>query len=106
MRERLVAFVHGAASRVRARARDNTSLPRQAAQWARFPTIFHARAAIESWRIDYNTRRPHTSLTGLAPTELIEQYQTTQTHGPSRPDIWGGLRLLCGQRACMCSVEA
>ncbi len=42
-----------------------------------FPTIFHARAAIEAWRIDYNTSRPHTSLAGLTPAEFIEQYQKT-----------------------------
>jgi putative transposase len=42
-----------------------------------FPTIFHARAAIESWRIDYNLRRPHTSLGGLTPTEFIQHYQST-----------------------------
>ncbi|MBV8300118.1 MAG: transposase [Candidatus Eremiobacteraeota bacterium] len=38
-----------------------------------FPTIFHARAAIEAWRIDYN-HRPHTSLAGLTPAEFIEQH--------------------------------
>jgi putative transposase len=25
-----------------------------------FPTVFHARSAIEAWRIDYNEKRPHT----------------------------------------------
>ncbi|MDB5072637.1 MAG: family transposase [Candidatus Eremiobacteraeota bacterium] len=43
-----------------------------------FPTIFHARVAIESWRVDYNLRRPHTSLGGLTPAEFIQQYQSTQ----------------------------
>jgi putative transposase len=42
-----------------------------------FPTIDHARSAIEDWRLDYNARRPHTSLGGLTPAEFIEQYQTT-----------------------------
>jgi putative transposase len=37
-----------------------------------FPTIFHARSAIEAWRVDYNERRPHTSLDGLTPLEFIE----------------------------------
>lgn len=40
-----------------------------------FPTIFHARAAIETWRLDYNLRRPHTALNGLTPAEFILQYQ-------------------------------
>ena len=40
-----------------------------------FPTIFHARAAIEAWRIDYNRHRPHTSLAGLTPDEFIEHYR-------------------------------
>ena len=44
-----------------------------------FPTIFHARATIENWRLDYNLRRPHTSLGGLTPAEFIEQYQSTQS---------------------------
>jgi putative transposase len=39
-----------------------------------FPTIFHARRAIEEWRLDYNAYRPHTSLNGLAPNEFIKQY--------------------------------
>lgn len=43
-----------------------------------FPTIFHARAAIESWRVDYNLRRPHTSLGGLTPAKFIEQNQSTE----------------------------
>ena len=39
-----------------------------------FPTIFHARRAIEEWRRDYNASRPHISLNGLTPNEFIEQY--------------------------------
>jgi len=42
-----------------------------------FPTIFHARRAIEAWRMDYNTRRPHTSRGGLRPIEFIKQYHST-----------------------------
>lgn len=42
-----------------------------------FPTIFHARHAIEAWRIDYNLRRPDTSLDGLTPIEFITQYHLT-----------------------------
>ena len=39
-----------------------------------FPRIFHARAAIEAWRRDYNERRPHTALGGLTPSEFIEHH--------------------------------
>lgn len=42
-----------------------------------FPSIFHARSAIEAWRVDYNALRPHTSLAGLTPAEFIEQYRKT-----------------------------
>jgi hypothetical protein len=31
--------------------------------------LTEARQIIEEWRIDYNTRRPHTSLNGLTPAE-------------------------------------
>ena len=39
-----------------------------------FPTIFHARSAIEAWRFDYNQRRPHTTLDGMTPVEFIKSY--------------------------------
>jgi putative transposase len=42
-----------------------------------FPTIFHARSAIEAWRIDYNDHRPHTALGGLTPAEFIEHHRIT-----------------------------
>jgi putative transposase len=35
-----------------------------------FTSLPEARRIIEEWRIDYNTRRPHTSLNGLTPTEF------------------------------------
>jgi putative transposase len=45
-----------------------------------FPTIFHARSAIEAWRTDYNMARPHTQLNGLTPFEFIRQnLQTTDS---------------------------
>lgn len=37
-----------------------------------FISLNHARKVIESWRIDYNEDRPHTSLGGLTPREYIE----------------------------------
>ena len=35
-----------------------------------FNSLPEARRIIETWRIDYNTKRPHTSLDGLTPTEF------------------------------------
>jgi len=37
-----------------------------------FMNLKHARDVIESWRIDYNESRPHTSLGGLTPKEYGE----------------------------------
>jgi putative transposase len=37
-----------------------------------FITLKNAREIIESWRIDYNEGRPHTSLGGLTPKEFME----------------------------------
>ena len=34
-----------------------------------FVTMAHARRVIESWRIEYNTERPHSSLGDRTPTE-------------------------------------
>lgn len=46
-----------------------------------FPTLFHARSAVEAWRLDYNHVRPHTALDGLTPIEFIRQ---TSNHTNSR----------------------
>lgn len=35
-----------------------------------FSSLAEARQIIETWRIDYNTNRPHTSLNGLTPSEF------------------------------------
>ncbi|MGQ0741106.1 MAG: IS3 family transposase [Alphaproteobacteria bacterium] len=35
-----------------------------------FASLNEARSIIETWRIDYNTKRPHTSLEGLTPKEF------------------------------------
>ena len=40
-----------------------------------FTSLPHARQVIEAWRIDYNTRRPHTSLDGLTPREFATRSQ-------------------------------
>ena len=36
-----------------------------------FRSLPAARSIIEDWRIDYNARRPHTSLGGLTPNEFV-----------------------------------
>ena len=36
-------------------------------------TLEDARRQIETWRLDYNHVRPHTSLGGLAPREYVAQ---------------------------------
>jgi len=35
-----------------------------------FTSLIKARRIIEAWRIDYNTKRPHTILDGLTPMEF------------------------------------
>lgn len=47
-----------------------------------FSNLAHAREIIEAWKIDYNTRRPHTSLGGLTPTEFAAR--PPEGHNPNR----------------------
>ena len=44
-----------------------------------FASLNEARQIIEEWRIDYNTNRPHTSLSGLTPTEFATRPNMDQT---------------------------
>jgi len=44
-----------------------------------FISLKHAREIIESWRIDYNEGRPHSSLGGLTPREYVENAGKTLT---------------------------
>jgi putative transposase len=44
-----------------------------------FISLKNARDIIESWRIDYNEGRPHSSLGGLTPREFIENTGKTLT---------------------------
>lgn len=44
-----------------------------------FLSLEAARAIIEMWRLDYNQRRPHSSLGHLAPNEFLRQRQVKQT---------------------------
>jgi transposase InsO family protein len=43
-----------------------------------------ARRIIEAWRVDYNTRRPHTSIGGLTPDEFATR--SRQDHNQNR--LW------------------
>ena len=55
------------------------------AEW--FRTLAEAQATIERWRLDYNPRRPHTSLGGLTPTEFARTGPRTPpslSHSPHR----------------------
>ncbi|PLZ02829.1 hypothetical protein CY652_07855 [Burkholderia sp. WAC0059] len=38
----------------------------------------HARSLIESWRIEYNTERPHSSLGYLTPEQFARAHDATQ----------------------------
>jgi len=44
-----------------------------------FVSIEDAQAKIEAWRIDYNQRRPHSSLGHLTPNEFVAQRQAART---------------------------
>jgi putative transposase len=45
-----------------------------------FGSLRQLRQIIEAWRLDYNSRRPHTSLQGLTPAE----FATRRTKGHNR----------------------
>ena len=47
-----------------------------------FASLTEASKIIEAWRIDYNTKRPHTSLNGLTPTEFAAR--PTQGHNQNK----------------------
>ena len=44
-----------------------------------FMSLDDARAKIEAWRVDYNQRRPHSSLGHLTPSEFVRNRQENQT---------------------------
>jgi len=52
-----------------------------------FDTLRDARAIIETWRIDYNTTRPHTALGGVAPLAYADHHRR---HRPGSPERRGG----------------
>ena len=44
-----------------------------------FTSMEDAREKIEAWRVDYNARRPHSSLGHLTPNEFVAQRQAERT---------------------------
>jgi putative transposase len=44
-----------------------------------FTSLEDAKAKIEAWRVDYNARRPHSSLGHLTPNEFVAQCQAMRT---------------------------
>ncbi|UUP17043.1 hypothetical protein NTH_04172 (plasmid) [Nitratireductor thuwali] len=50
-----------------------------------FTSYRHARDSIEEWRIDYNLKRPHTSLDGLTPHEFATRSRTD--HNVNRANL-------------------
>ena len=43
-----------------------------------FASLAEAQTIIEAWRLDYNARRPHSSLGHLTPNEFVMQRQAEQ----------------------------
>jgi putative transposase len=40
-----------------------------------FDSLLEAKVVIGDWRIDYNTRRPHSALDNLTPADFHDQWQ-------------------------------
>jgi putative transposase len=51
-----------------------------------FVSLADAKATIETWRIDYNTVRPHSSLNGATPEQLARIAAGARRLMPARPD--------------------
>jgi putative transposase len=51
-----------------------------------FTSLTEARRIVESWRIDYNTVRPHSSLGGLAPSVFASR-PLTRGHFEAGPSL-------------------
>jgi putative transposase len=50
-----------------------------------FTTLTEAQILTETWRIEYNTIRPHSALGGLAPDAYAAVWQTTTTNKQDQP---------------------
>ena len=51
-----------------------------------FVSLADAKAAIEAWRIDYNTVRPHSSLADRTPEQFARISEGARRLTPARPD--------------------
>ena len=51
-----------------------------------FVSLADAKAAIEAWRVDYNTVRPHSSLNGATPDQFARITEGARRLTPARPD--------------------
>ena len=47
-----------------------------------FFSLADAKAKLEDWRIDYNRKRPHSSLGDLAPAEFARRNRKPRTQSP------------------------
>ena len=43
-----------------------------------FGSLLEAQVVVESWRVEYNTYRPHSSLGGLTPAEYLKKWTINQ----------------------------
>jgi putative transposase len=51
-----------------------------------FVSVADAKATIETWRVDYNTVRPHSSLDGATPHQFARITEGARRLTPARPD--------------------
>lgn len=62
-----------------------------------FHTIEGARQEIESWRRDYNTKRPHSAIGDITPSEYAERYRNLASEGTFTPGTGPGIMLVFWQ---------
>ena len=51
-----------------------------------FGSLLEAQVVVESWRVEYNTYRPHSSLGGLTPAEYLKKWTINQPALPQQLD--------------------